>query len=93
MFKFLLIFYLSFLLTFEAHAYIDPGSGSIIIQAIIGAIATAGTTLTIYWRKIKDFFKKEKKKMIVTNDILEDMLSTKEDIYPDYSEVNFEKEL
>jgi hypothetical protein len=31
--------------------------------------------------------------MIVTNDILEDMLSTKEDIYPDYSEVNFEKEL
>ena len=53
MFKFLLIFYLSFLLTFEAHAYIDPGSGSIIIQAIIGAIATAGTTLTIYWRKIK----------------------------------------
>ena len=62
MFKFLLIFYLSFLLTFEAHAYIDPGSGSIIIQAIIGAIATAGTTLTIYWRKIKNFFKKEKKK-------------------------------
>ena len=62
MFKFLLIFYLSFLLTFEAHAYIDPGSGSIIIQAILGAIAAAGTTLTIYWRKIKDFFKKEKKK-------------------------------
>jgi hypothetical protein len=29
----------------------------------------------------------------MTNDILEDMLSTKEDIYPDYSEVNFEKEL
>ena len=29
----------------------------------------------------------------MTNDILEDMLLTKEDIYPDYSEVNFEKEL
>lgn len=29
----------------------------------------------------------------MTNDILGDMLSTKENIYPDYSEVNFEKEL
>ena len=29
----------------------------------------------------------------MTNDILEEMLSTKEDIYPDYSEINFEKKL
>ena len=29
----------------------------------------------------------------MTNDILGDILSTKENIYPDYSEVNFEKEL
>ena len=29
----------------------------------------------------------------MTNDMLGDMLSTKENIYPDYSEVNFEKEL
>ena len=62
MIKYLLIFYLSFLLAFDAQAYIDPGSGSIIIQAIIGVIATVGTTATIYWRKIKDFFKKDKKK-------------------------------
>jgi hypothetical protein len=61
MFKFLFIFYLSFLFAFEAHAYIDPGSGSIIIQAIIGVIATVGTTATIYWKKIKNFFKKKKK--------------------------------
>tara|TARA_B100000795_G_C22508729_1_gene326891 strand:+ start:292 stop:495 length:204 start_codon:yes stop_codon:yes gene_type:complete len=60
--KFLFIFYFSFLLTFDAHAYIDPGSGSIIIQAIIGVVATVGTTATIYWGKIKSFFKKDKKK-------------------------------
>lgn len=60
--KILFIFYFTFLLTLDAQAYIDPGSGSIIIQAIIAAIATAGTTVTIYWRKIKDFFKKDKKK-------------------------------
>jgi len=29
----------------------------------------------------------------MTNDMLEDMLSTKKNIYPDYSEVNFKKEL
>jgi len=29
----------------------------------------------------------------MTNDILVDMLSTKENIYPDYSELNFEKKL
>ena len=29
----------------------------------------------------------------MTNDILGGMLSTKENIYSDYSEVNFEKEL
>ena len=29
----------------------------------------------------------------MTNDILGDMLSTKENIYPEYSEVNFEKQL
>jgi len=45
----------------NAQAYIDPGSGSIIIQAIIAVLATAGTTATIYWAKIKDFFKKDKK--------------------------------
>ena len=29
----------------------------------------------------------------MTNDILEGMLKTKENIHPDYSEANFEKEL
>ena len=45
----------------NAQAYIDPGSGSIIIQAILGAIAAVGTTLSIYWSKIKKFFTKNKK--------------------------------
>jgi len=45
----------------NAHAYIDPGSGSIIIQAILGGIAAVGTTVTIYWSKIKKFFSKNKK--------------------------------
>ena len=47
----------------NAQAYIDPGSGSIIIQAILGAIAAVGTTLSIYWSKIKKFFSKNKKNL------------------------------
>ena len=45
----------------SAYAYIDPGLGSIILQALAGAIAAA-TTFLFYWRnKIKEFFKKFKK--------------------------------
>ena len=36
----------------SAHAYLDPGTGSIILQAIIGAIAAAATFLKFYWLKI-----------------------------------------
>jgi hypothetical protein len=46
----------------SAYAYIDPGLGSILIQATIGAIAAVSLTIKIYWQKIKDFFIKRKKK-------------------------------
>lgn len=50
-----LIFY--FLSSNYTFAYLDPGSGSIILQAILAALATAGATITFYWRKIKIYFK------------------------------------
>jgi len=36
-----------------AYAYLDPGSGSLIIQSIIGAAAALGVTIKLYWHKIK----------------------------------------
>ena len=42
----------------EAYAYLDPGSGSVIIQMLIGALAGVGITLKIYWHKIKEKFVK-----------------------------------
>ena len=39
-----------------AHAYLDPGTGSMLIQGIIGAIAAVGVTLKLYWHKIKLLF-------------------------------------
>jgi hypothetical protein len=41
------------LTTLPAHAYLDPGSGSLIIQSVIGAIAAIGVTMKLYWHKIK----------------------------------------
>jgi hypothetical protein len=44
----------------KAFAYIDPGTGSIILQGIVGAIAAGASYCTIYWQKIKKFFNKKK---------------------------------
>lgn len=46
----------------NAYAYLDPGTGSIILQTILGAIAAGTTLISIYWAKIKNFFKKKFKK-------------------------------
>tara|TARA_B100000767_G_C19447558_1_gene402606 strand:- start:235 stop:462 length:228 start_codon:yes stop_codon:yes gene_type:complete len=37
----------------NAYAYLDPGTGSIILQAIIASIAAVSAAGTFYWRKIK----------------------------------------
>ena len=39
-----------------AFGYIDPGTGSLIVQSVIGAIAAIGVTLKLYWHKLKIFF-------------------------------------
>ena len=39
-------------------AYIDPGTGSILIQGIIGAIAAIGVTLKLYWHRIVALFRR-----------------------------------
>ena len=38
-----------------AHAYMDPGSMSVIVTAILGAIAAVGYTARVYWARLKDF--------------------------------------
>ena len=61
MYKFIAILILFLIFNSKAYAYIDPGIGSIMLQAIIGGIAATIFTIKIYWQKIKDFFKKKKK--------------------------------
>jgi hypothetical protein len=44
----------------DAYAYLDPGTGSIIIQGIIGAIAGGLVVGRMYWQKLKSFFCRSK---------------------------------
>jgi len=41
-------------------AYIDPGSGSAIMSAIIGFFVATGLVIKTYWYKIKSFFTRKK---------------------------------
>ena len=60
--KIFIIIYFCFLS--NAYAQIDPGSGSILLQALIGGLAAAATTLTVYWSRFKNFILKLKNKKI-----------------------------
>ena len=59
----IIIFLSFFILTTKAHAYLDPGTGSIILQAIIGAFAAFFSSIYIFWNKVKNFYKKIFKKI------------------------------
>lgn len=57
-----LVIIISFVFTTSANAYLDPGTGSIILQAILGFIAASIATISLYWSKLKFFFTKLFKK-------------------------------
>jgi len=42
----------------SAYAYLDPGTGSIILQGAIAAIAAGLVVMKTYWYKVKMFFGK-----------------------------------
>ena len=45
--------------TSPAYAYLDPGTGSMLVQGLIGGIAVVMSFLSIYWQKVKAFFVKQ----------------------------------
>ncbi len=40
------------------YAYIDPGTGSLVIQAVLAAVLTVGATVKIFWHQIKEKYRK-----------------------------------
>ncbi len=47
---------MSMLFTNSAYAYIDPGTGSMIVQALIAALVAIGASLGIFWSRVRSLF-------------------------------------
>ncbi|MGD8384154.1 MAG: hypothetical protein PVF89_01985 [Lysobacterales bacterium] len=45
----------------DAHAYLDPGTGSMFLQVILGGIAAVGVAIKLYWHKLLAAFGLRKK--------------------------------
>lgn len=48
------------LFSLPAYAYLDPATGSLILQGLIAGFAGLMLTAKLYWRKIKSFFSSNK---------------------------------
>jgi len=54
---------------FRPQAYLDPGSGSFLIQLLIAGIVGAGFLIKVYWKKIKGLFVRSESKKEDDNDV------------------------
>lgn len=52
--------YFLFVLTPAAHAYLDPGSGSVIFQAVIGGLLAVGVVTKAFWHRLGRLFSRRK---------------------------------
>lgn len=53
--------FLALLFPKNSYAYLDPGTGSYLIQAVIALLATGGFLIKTYWSNIKKFLGKKSK--------------------------------
>lgn len=60
--KLYLSIYLYFCFSSSAYAYLDPGTGSVILSAIVAAIVAIKSYWFLILNKIKNFFKRKNKK-------------------------------
>ena len=37
----------------NAEAYLDPGTGSMLLQVILGGVAAIGVAIKLYWHKLR----------------------------------------
>ena len=40
----------------DAVAYLDPGTGSMLLQVILGGVAAVGVAVKLYWHKLRAAF-------------------------------------
>ncbi len=51
-----IVFFSAMSLSTPAYAYLDPGTGSSVLQLLLGGTAGAVMVGRLYWDKIKGFF-------------------------------------
>ena len=44
----------------EALAYLDPGSGSMMLQLLLGGVVGIAAILKLYWNSFADLFRRKK---------------------------------
>ncbi len=44
-----------FLIPRDAWAYLDPGTGSLILQAVVASLFAGLLTIRLYWRRLKAY--------------------------------------
>jgi dolichol kinase len=61
MFRFLIAAVLvAMIFPLALSAYIDPGTGSYILQVLIAAFVAVSFTTKVFWKRIKKFFSRKK---------------------------------
>ena len=51
-----LVFFSAIGIAPPAYAYLDPGTGSMLVQMLLGGVAGALVVGKLYWHRIKAFF-------------------------------------
>jgi len=55
------VFWFLLVSTIPAYAYLDPGSGSMLLQLLLGGVAALAVILKFYWNRFLSLFRRDKK--------------------------------
>ena len=58
----LLVLYFIWVSETQVDAYLDPGSGSMLVQLLLGGVAGAAVVMKLGWERFKDMFRSSKPK-------------------------------
>ena len=64
----LLVIYLVWMSESRVDAYLDPGSGSMLVQLLLGGVAGAAVIMKLGWERFKDMFRSSKAKQTKPNE-------------------------
>jgi hypothetical protein len=64
----LLVLYFVWVSEARVDAYLDPGSGSMLVQLLLGGVAGAAVIMKLGWARFKDMFRSSKGKPTKPNE-------------------------